>query len=426
MADYIVPVSRVYGVSNSFIDSYVSRKNIDEKFEDGLLSGKHIIIYGSSKQGKTSLIKNNFPEDKSKIIECSPKTQVIDIYKSLIRQLNVEIEESHTLQKGKELNGKVGLKAKLKIPFFGSSEASIEASGKINNAKTTQFKRVEYDLSLAQDISEVIEQCAFDGRVIVENFHYLSLEVQRSLAYDLRTFEEKRIFFVILGVWRERNRLTQFNGDLLDRLVEIPVEPWEKEDFEKVIKEGEPVLNVSFNNIKDRIIEKANGSIGVLQELCKYTCLKAGVSETMPNSTIELNSTHLNQAIQDKVSHYSSRHIGCLENFIAGDETKLNLPYYFLMAIFEFDIQKLDKGLKKSEVEEKMNALRDDQKTIRKNDFNRFFNRVVVYQINKDISPPIFDFDKGKQTIKIIDSTFIFFIANKDRKELMDCFCKPE
>jgi hypothetical protein len=26
-------------------------------------------------------------------------------------------------------------------------------------------------------------------------------------------------------VWREKNRVVQFNGDLLDRLEEIPVEP---------------------------------------------------------------------------------------------------------------------------------------------------------------------------------------------------------
>ena len=31
----------------------------------------------------------------------------------------------------------------------------------------------------------------------------------------------------------------------------------------------------------------------------------------------------------------------------------------------------------------------------KKTDFNRFFNHIVEYQVRKEISPPLFDFDKG-------------------------------
>jgi hypothetical protein len=48
----------------------------------------------------------------------------------------------------------------------------------------------------------------------------------------LTPFQELGVRFVILGVWREKNRLSQFNGDLLDRVHEVPVEPWLESDFE--------------------------------------------------------------------------------------------------------------------------------------------------------------------------------------------------
>ena len=44
----------------------------------------------------------------------------------------------------------------------------------------------------------------------------LTVDVQGQFAFDLRTFEEMGIRFIILGVWRENNRLIQFNGDLQD------------------------------------------------------------------------------------------------------------------------------------------------------------------------------------------------------------------
>lgn len=30
-----------------------------------------------------------------------------------------------------------------------------------------------------------------------------------------------------------KNRLSQYNGDLVDRVIEIPVEPWEASDLKK-------------------------------------------------------------------------------------------------------------------------------------------------------------------------------------------------
>ncbi len=423
--DILIKTQRVYGVSNEYVDSYISRDDVDADFVNGLESNKHIVVYGSSKQGKSSLIRQHILEDRKIEIECSPRTTIIDIYKSLLRQLNVVIEESTSTTKGREIGGKVTAKAKLKIPFFGSGDAEAEGSALGTSEKTKNFKNVEYDLSLPQDISEVVAQCNFKGRIVIENFHYLPMHVQQDLSYDLRTFEDKNILFVILGIWRERNRLTQFNGDLVDRIIEVPVEPWEKDDFINVIKEGEPILNVSFEKISENLIKNANNSIGVLQELCKYSCLRAGVTQTNHNDTVILEQKHLDEAINIKVGDYSSRHMRCLEEFVSGDDTKLNLPYFFLKVILESDIEDLESGLRKADIENIINKLQDKDKITRQTDYNRFFNNLVDYQLKRHISPPLFDFDKGGQKIKIIDSTFIFFIRHKNRKELMDCFCKP-
>ena len=84
--------------------------------------------------------------------------------------------------------------------------------------------------------------------------------------------------FVILGVWREKNRLTQFNGDLQDRIIEVPVEPWSTSEFREVIRIGSEQLNISISDeIQGRLIESAFDSIGVVQELVKGVCTGAGV-----------------------------------------------------------------------------------------------------------------------------------------------------
>ena len=80
-------------------------------------------------------------------------------------------------------------------------------------------------------------------------------DVQKQLAIDLRIFEDYNILFIILGIWREKNRLPQYNGDLLDRLIEVPVEPWEEEDLRRILREGERLLQVHFQKVERELVE---------------------------------------------------------------------------------------------------------------------------------------------------------------------------
>ena len=97
-------VNEVYGVSNQMIETYIERSKVDGLFLDGLSRNKHIIVYGASKQGKTSLVNKHLKEDDYVKVNCSTDTDVIDIYKSIIRQLGIEMlsspELSHSIMKG--------------------------------------------------------------------------------------------------------------------------------------------------------------------------------------------------------------------------------------------------------------------------------------------------------------------------------------
>ncbi len=93
--------TEVFGVSNEEIASYIVRNQVDERFIEGLQRNKHIIVFGASKQGKTSLTNKYLKESEFIRINCSPQTKVIDIYKSILRQLKVEFIETFIEQKAK-------------------------------------------------------------------------------------------------------------------------------------------------------------------------------------------------------------------------------------------------------------------------------------------------------------------------------------
>ncbi|MCE7067439.1 hypothetical protein [Dyadobacter sp. CY326] len=422
--------NQVYGVSNELIGTYIDRESVDKAFTDGLEKNKHIIIYGASKQGKTSLTNRHLSEDDFIKVNCSPSSSVLDIYNSIARQLNIEILESKEVTTTIGGEAKVGLKAKIRIPFFGGGDAETEAGVKGENGNEKSYRIIDYNLALAQDLSELLRSMEFKKRIILENFHYLNEDVQKQLAIDLRIFEDYNILFIILGIWREKNRLVQFNGDLVDRLIEVPVEPWEKEDLKKITAEGLALLNTSLEDVVDYIIDSCFDSVGVFQEICKESCYAAGVTETQTTLKI-ITQANVDQAIDKKLGDYSSRHTRCLESFIeqkarSSQEIPLYIPYYFINVLFEEPMESIIEGLKRKALQEKIKGTHHRPDDVRSSDMGYFLKNLVGSQIAKGISPPIFDYDNSTSSIKIIDSTFYFFLKNCDREEVLSYFAKPE
>lgn len=421
--------NQVFGVSNEQIETYIERNKVDKIFIDGLKKNKHIIIYGASKQGKTALTNKHLAENDYIKVNCSYNSQTVDIYKSILRQLNVEFEESKEVDVSISGEPRVGIKANVKLPFFGSVEANGELGGAVERNKTSTYKTVEYNLEIAQDLSELLRNYRFEKRIILENFHYLSEGTQKQLAIDLRVFEDYNILFIVLGIWREKNRLVQYNGDLLDRLIELPVEPWLEDDLLEIAIKGGKLLNVSFCEIIHDLLSTTFDSVGVFQELCKEICFAAGVTETSSEFVVFRND-HLATAIKKKLEDYSSRHYRCIESFVeqkakSSDEVPLYIPYYFMLVVLKSDFNTIMEGFKRKELQEKIKGLHHRAEDVRPSDMGYFLQNLISSQVKKNITPPIFDYDNSTSSIKIIDSTFYFFLRNIDANNLIEDLPKP-
>ncbi len=171
------------------------------------------------------------------------------------------------------------------LPIFGGGEIGAKGDVKKGTDQAQEYEEVPVNLELPQHVADLLRKVHSNKWIILENFHYLNDETQKQFAFDLRAYQELGVRFVILGVWREKNRMALFNGDLLDRVVEVPVEPWEDRDFRRVAIKGADKLNISFSStLVDGAIDASFASIGVFQEILKGICVEAGITETKPQS----------------------------------------------------------------------------------------------------------------------------------------------
>ncbi len=67
-------LKHVFGVSRDPVASYIERESVDASLAAALTETQQIIIYGSSKQGKTSLLQRHLSDDKRVTVHCGPTT----------------------------------------------------------------------------------------------------------------------------------------------------------------------------------------------------------------------------------------------------------------------------------------------------------------------------------------------------------------
>lgn len=427
-------VEDVFGVSVKNVKSYIERERVDNKFIEALKSDKQIIVFGSSKQGKTALVKKYINYEENIVISLSPKHTLKDIYQTILRKSGLKLLTSYSSGSGKSstVKGKARIQGAIAMVLKGTVETELNKTNSTN--VTENYEEIQFNLELPDDVADIITRHGNRKVIILENFHYLSDEVQKDFAYDLRTFQELKIRFVIVGVWKESNRLSQFNGELQDRIDEIPVEPWSEEDFMRIIEKGEHELNVVFSTvIKQACIENSFFSVGVLQELLKLTCINSGVN-TKGESVFIDSMEAFNKSLKEKTDDYSDRHLKNLEAIASGNNTLIQkdkpLPFFMHYYIVSEILNQGYDGIKNGGMS-KISMLHSIKQTHHRSDvlkgshLTSALKGLVELQANKFINPPVIAYDATSKKIKVVDSTFYFFLKNADLGAVMDEIVNP-
>jgi hypothetical protein len=292
--------------------------------------------------------------------------------------------------------------------------------------KNYPFCRVNHP----QQFRYVLGKFQINGNLFVVLISFIS-----SFRFTFRSdFSTPGVRFVVLGVWREKNRMAQFNGDLLDRVVEIPVEPWTEADFRRVAAKGAGVLNIQFSDeLLAAAIEASFSSIGVFQELLKGVCAEAGIEATGPNRVSISDASLLDKTVRNKANDYAARHQRALEAIAAGhpsggakgDLPPLYLPYYLVRIVLESGFEGIANGMRRTDIHDRIRQIHHRGEDVRASDMSNLLGGLANLQSVKSISPPIIDYDAQGRVLQVVDSTFYFFIKNSDTKEILEAIQNP-
>ncbi|WP_336881587.1 hypothetical protein [Rhodococcus globerulus] len=240
--------SEVFGISREIPLNYAYRKSVDTEMVNSLARDKHLVIYGSSKQGKTSLRKNHLDPSEYVVVTCLNTWNLPQLMSSVLKQLGYTVEQSTTIATSGE--AKITAKGGFKARLFGNG-VDAEVGTELTGARGKEVTEVALELDPADvnDIITALERAKFTGWIVLEDFHYLPDETQKRFAVALKAFHESSKYtFIIIGVWLQENRLVQYNGDLTGRVTTINADKWSSAELLDAIHQGEQLINVEFDD----------------------------------------------------------------------------------------------------------------------------------------------------------------------------------
>ncbi|AOK69032.1 hypothetical protein [Burkholderia multivorans] len=407
----------VYGIGRELPLNYVSRKAVDEYFVANLTRDKHIIIYGSSKQGKTSLRKHCLQDDDYIVVHCSNKWSIADLHSAILKRVGYEVTQSAT----RTTSGRNKIVAAFKARILG---VGVEATGEKEDSKTDAVTTAPLELD-PEDANDIISALnGFSKFIVLEDFHYLPIDTQKDFSVALKAFhEQSKLCFIIVGVWLEEGRLTVYNGDLTGRIVGVNADKWTSDELREVIAAGEALLNISFSSsFKDEVIKGCLDSVYIVQEACYQACMREGVGATQKHFRQDIGKDlDVFELIKDVVNQQTGRYNSFITLFATGfQETTLQMFKWLLYPVLTEEVGALESGLTYRHLRDVLRKHHPEGVALNLGNLTQALQSTASLQVKKDIKPIVLDYDQTNLKLNVVDRGFLIWLGNQDRKELLE------
>jgi hypothetical protein len=400
----------------------VTREGVDGVFVDSLASDKHIVVFGSSKQGKTSLRKHSLEDEDYVVVTCSNRwTGLAALHAAVLKAAGYVVEQSSTKTAAGSYKVTAKLEGKAGVPFVAHAKAATEGSYKRATESAVTFVPLDLDPADVNDIITALGAIEFKKIIVLEDFHYLPDETQRDFAVALKAFHEhSNLTFIVVGVWLDENRLIQFNGDLTERVIAVNVDAWSPTQLECVIKEGEALLNIVFDEyFKQSLIRSCFESVSVVQVTCHAVCKAAKIFATQRARTTVGSGIDARQAVRAVVDKQSARYNSFLHNFAGGfQETQLEMYRWLLLPVLMAKPSELEKGLSYGHIGRTISAYHPTGK-VNAGNITQALQSTASLQVKLGIKPIVLDYDQSTRRLNVVDRGFLIWLGNQNQRELL-------
>ena len=378
----------------------------------------HIVIYGASRQGKSWLVEKYTPRFKR--IGCDYKSTRETLFKSMLNELGIKVGN---ITEASGNSTKLSLSATGEIetpsvPFMAKAKVATTASGESDNQTSDTIEYINIDLENQSEVISALKDKIDNYWIVIENFHYLKPEIQKAFANSMRDFLYYGIKVIIIGIWKDATKITSMIPDLTGRVESIDIGEWDKDELEKIIKEGSKALNIRISkDIRDQLITRSGKNVGIFKALLRNLCSELEIDNTQGRKIKISDLSLADNVIKKTYMELVNPAIDRLHNLARTKKSGSKGMRFFIIKslcqlINELSEDELITGIPYNRILSKFHSIEDapfDDSNIRQELLILHTREDTDYELHKSYQNyiPLFYFDKVKDKLYIVDSAII-------------------
>ena len=256
--------------------------NIEKRLEEGITTRGFICsVSGPSKSGKTVLCESVIGQHQTILITGGGVSEENIFWEKLRQKLQLPKSQSVSNQSSTSAQVKAKAEGGLKLPFVASGKVGVESG--LTGGKTSG-EISQYEGPNGTELLEFIGNSGY--ALVVDDFHYINKDVQRSLAEQFKEAARLGTPIIIVSVSHRSDDAIRANPDLRGRVACIDIPYWEEEELRVIAEKGFPLLNLQPKpELVDRFIAESVSSPQLMQAICLQFCRTVGCKSTLDTPT---------------------------------------------------------------------------------------------------------------------------------------------
>ena len=175
------------------------------------------------------------------------------------------------------------------------------------------------------------------------------------------------------------------------------------------------------SEFKTALIHESYGSVYVVQEASRQSCIRTGVTRTQAQVRNVGGGLSVSEIVRDVVNQQGGRYLSFLSQFAAGfQETRLEMYKWLLYPVLAADPKKLEEGFKYSELRRALKEQHPSGDSLNPGNLTQALQSVASLQVAKDIKPIILDYDQTNLRLNVVDRGFAIWLNNQNKPELFE------
>jgi hypothetical protein len=159
-----------------------------------------------------------------------------------------------------------------------------------------------------------------------------------------------------------------------------------------------------------------------VQEACYQACLAKGIYFTQDKQEVNVASDlDVAGIIRSVVNQQTGRYNAFITLFATGfQETALQMYKWLLYPVLTASESGLEDGLTYRHMREVLRQHHPEGAALNLGNLTQALRSTASLQVKKDIKPIVLDYDQTNLKLNVVDRGFLIWIANQNRKDLLE------